>query len=69
MHASINGMARGQGFCLSPFSDTGPRKASNLPDQSVQDTNRFVRGHEHSRSATQPCVRVYTRHRDWCYTT
>ena len=51
MHATINGMARGQGYC--PFSDTGPRKASILPDQPVQGTSGFVRGHEHSRSATQ----------------
>ena len=66
MHATINGMARGQGYCPSPFSDTGPRKASILPDQPVQGTSGFVRGHEHSCSATQSRVRVYTRHRDRC---
>ena len=66
MHATINGMARGQGYCLSPFSDTGPRNASILPDQPVQSTCGFVCGREHSRSATQSRVRVYTRHRDRC---
>ena len=66
MHATINGMAGRQGYCPSPFSDTGPRKASILPDQPVQGTGGFVRGHEHSRSGTQPRVRVYTRHRDRC---
>ena len=59
-------MDSGQGYCPSPFSDTGPRKASNLLDQPVQGTSGFVRGHEHSRSATQSRVRVYTRHRDRC---
>ena len=49
MHATINGMARGQGYCPSPFSDTGSRKASILPDQPVQGTSGFVRGHEHSQ--------------------
>ena len=66
MHATINGMARGQGYCPRPFFDIGPRKASILPDQLVQGTSRFVRGHEHSRSAAQSCVRVYTRHRNRC---
>ena len=64
MHATINDMARGQGYC--PFSDTGHPKASILPDQPVQGTSGFVRGHEHSRSATQYRVRVYTRHRHRC---
>ena len=66
MHATINGMARGQRYFPNPFSDTEPRKASILPYQLVQGTSEFVRGHEHSRSATQARVRVYTRHRNRC---
>ena len=66
MHATIDGMVRGQGYCPSPFSDTGPRKISILPDQLIQSTSGFVRRHEHSRSATQSRVRVCTRHRDRC---
>ena len=63
MHATVDGMARGQGNCLSPFSDTGLRKASILPDQLLQNTSGFVRGYELSRGASQSCVRVY---RDRC---